>query len=452
MTDLDLRSVELFAALPGDDIARLEASLDERTIDKGEFLFAEGDAADNAYIVATGELEILKDEAGSQARIAISGPGVVVGEMALLTDAVRNASARAYTDATLLVIPRSLFDDIVNSSAAAMRAVFDVFLRRSKEQELRVRQAERMAQLGVLTAGLAHEMNNPASAVVRGAEQLQPLLTRLERSLVQLPSSIRFPDAEPRNEAMSALERADSEAAVEAALEKLGVANAWDLAPALAAAGVSPDALADFAAGSDFEALARALAERSEIAMLVAEIQEGAARLAELVGALKSYSFLDQAPVQETNITKGLDDTLLILRSKLTDIHIDRDYEPDLPSITAHGSQLNQVWTNLIDNAAYAVHAAGVDPGVIAVRVMKDIDHLVVEIEDNGAGIPNDVVGHVFEAFYTTKEPGSGTGIGLNTVYKIVVNEHYGTIDVRSKPGETVFRVRLPIEPGPTSA
>jgi signal transduction histidine kinase len=445
MTEFDLASVELFAGLPPADISRLQELLEERELHDGEVLFSEGDAADNAYIVADGELEILKQQDDRDARLAVSGRGVVVGEMGLLRNEPRNATARALGPVTLIEIPHDTFNEIIETSAPAMRALFDVFVRRWQEQELRVRQSERMAQLGVLTAGLAHEMNNPAAAVTRGAEQLRPALERLENLLQGLPAGLDLDigDGPPM---LSALDRADREEALESALERVGVAAPWEIAPDLVAAGITEEMIGALESGEDAAALVAALASRAEVSSLLAEVQEGSKRLSELVLALKSYSFLDQAPVQETNIAKGIEDTLLILRSKIKDITVERAFDPDLPVITAFGSQLNQVWTNLIDNAADALTAANTPQPMISIRADRDGDHVVVEVEDNGPGIPEHVVGHVFEAFYTTKAPGSGTGIGLNTVYSIVVNDHRGAIDVSSEPGCTVFRVRLPID------
>ena len=444
MIDFDLTSVELFASLPATDIARLRDVLSEQQLEAGEVLFNEGDPGEHAYVVESGEIEILKLEDDRESRLALSGEGVVVGEMALLTDSVRNATARAHSPANVIVIPRSVFDDVINSSAAAMRAVFDVFLGRSRELEVRVRRSERMAQLGVLTAGLAHEMNNPAAAVMRGAEQLGPAIEKLAAASAGLPTDASLPDIQSDPPTLSALERADREELMQATLAQLGVADAWESAAALVNAGVTPADLSALSGSAEAGALASAIAARSEVAGLVAEVQEGSSRLAELVAALKSYSFLDQAPIQMTDVAKGIEDTLLILKSKTSDIDILLDFPPDLPEITAYGSLLNQVWTNLIDNAAYA--ASEVPNGRITIVARADDSHLTVSVADNGPGIPKDVVGHVFEAFYTTKAPGSGTGIGLNTVYGIVVNDHRGSIDVESEPGATVFTVRLPID------
>jgi signal transduction histidine kinase len=188
----------------------------------------------------------------------------------------------------------------------------------------------------------------------------------------------------------------------------------------------------------------RAAAAGAAAFSLAFEIEEGTKRMSAIVGALKSYSYLDQAPVQEIDLHRGLDDTLLIMRSKLEGITVERDYAADLPRVTAYAGELNQVWTNLIDNAADALAEAG--GGTLTVHTRRDGDMVVVEIEDDGPGIPPEVKPRIFDAFFTTKPPGSGTGLGLDITYGIVVHKHRGSIDFESHPGRTVFRVELPIE------
>ncbi len=188
------------------------------------------------------------------------------------------------------------------------------------------------------------------------------------------------------------------------------------------------------------------MAAEADAVSLRAEVDEGSKRLSELVGALKSYSFLDQAPVQEVDVPKGIEDTLLILKSKTRDITVDREYAEELPKITAYGSQLNQVWTNLIDNASDSLRDAGTEDPLITIRAIERADCIIVTIEDNGPGIPPEVKDRIFEAFYTTKEPGKGTGLGLDTVYSIVVNQHRGAVNVDSEPGSTRFTVKIPAD------
>lgn len=444
MTDFDLGTVPLFSELPPADLARLSDGISEIELPKGEVLFDEGDEADKAYVIADGDLEILKESGGTSVRIAISTSGDVVGEMALLTGEPRNAGARAITPVRLIAIPRSCLDDVLSTSVQANRALFSVFIERWREQESRVRQSERMAQIGVLTAGLAHEMNNPAAAVTSGSEGLADGLTQLIDLAKRLPPETVLPSPSLNGEPLSAMQKADAEEAVAAALTSLGVEGPWRIASDLSAAGFVADDLTELDGDHAGEVLAF-VGMSASLSSLLGEVTEGSRRLSELVGALKSYSFLDQAPVQDVDIIKGIKDTLLILRSKLTDITIRTEFAEDLPTIVAYGSQLNQVWTNLIDNAADAIHEAELSNGVIIIRATAVEETVVVEVENGGPQIPDDVVGRIFEAFYTTKEPGKGTGLGLDTAYSIVVTQHRGSLTVSSDAESTVFTVTLPI-------
>lgn len=437
-----LRQVPLFASLPEDDLARLDASTSYRDLAQGETLFEEGDEPDHAYVIESGEIEILKESAGRKVRIAISQPDDVVGEMGLLTGEPRSATARAMTETRMISIPRSALDHVLSTSVEAGRALFDVFISRWREQESRVRQSERMAQIGVLTAGLAHEMNNPAAAVSSGSDRLGDVIanrTLVASDLGEVPIPSPSTDGPPR----SAIDRADLEDAVEQSLDTIGLDEPWRHASLLVDAGFVPSDLPQ-SDGQDSVVAVQLASLDAETRALLAEVAEGARRLSELVGALKSYSFLDQAPVQEVDITKGIDDTLLILRSKMTDITVERDYAAGIPTIVAFGNQLNQVWTNLLDNAADAIHDAGIEHGKVIIRASSQDDCVVIEIENNGPPIPVDVVDRVFEAFFTTKEPGRGTGLGLDTAYSIVVTRHRGSLTVRSDEETTVFTVVLP--------
>ncbi|GMQ94454.1 MAG: ATP-binding protein [Acidimicrobiia bacterium] len=449
MTTFDLGTVPLFAELPSDDLARLSNGITEVNLEKGEPLFGEGDEPDNAYVVAEGEIEILKESAGRKVRIAISGPGDVVGEMALLTGEPRNAGARAITPVRLIAIPRACLDDVLTTSVQANRALFSVFITRWREQESRVRQSERMAQIGVLTAGLAHEMNNPAAAVTSGSEGLADGLEKLVDLARRLPPDTALPLPSRGGESLSAMQQADREESIAQALTRLGFEEPWQMASGLAASGFVAEDLSGLH-GDNVEDVISFVANSASIASLLGEISEGSRRLSQLVGALKSYSFLDQAPVQQVDVIKGIEDTLLILRSKTTNITITTDFAADLPKIVAYGSQLNQVWTNLIDNAADAIDEADITKGVITIRAFVEDGSIVVEVENNGPAIPDEVIDRIFEAFYTTKEPGKGTGLGLDTAYSIVVTQHRGSLTVSSDADATTFTVTLPISQ-PTS-
>jgi PAS domain S-box-containing protein len=339
--------------------------------------------------------------------------------------------------------------------------VFGADVTAQKLAEQALRQSERMATLGTLAAGVAHELNNPAAATRRAAEQLREAFTQFEDAQIQLdatgltPASrelLREFDERARSLAgqpadLGTLDRGDREADVEDWLDDHDVEDAWDLAPALVSQDISPLDLDRLATAVGNERLPIALAlltSAFRVHMLAHEIGQGTGRISEIVGALKSYSYLGQAPIQAVNVHEGLDNTLVILRNKLKHgIEITRRYGGDVPRISAFGSELNQVWTNLIDNAADAMDGRG----HIEIRTRRDGDWVLVEIEDDGPGIPRHIQHQVFDPFFTTKEPGKGTGLGLSTTYSIITEKHHGTIAVRSAPGKTCFSVRLPIQP-----
>ncbi len=444
------KRVPLFADLPDDDLESMCVASHEVHLAQGQQLFAEGDLGDAAYVVRDGTLEVVKSSAGRDVLLNVLGPGAVVGEMALIEHNPRMASVNARTEATLLSISKEQLDHLLETSLPAVRAMFYTTLHRWRATEALLRQGEKMAQLGTLTAGVAHELNNPAAAVRRGASQLDEAIARYARAEAGLAGigldgpaheRVRAEGARARTEAgrpieLTALERSDREAAVEGWLEEAGSEEPWEEAPSLVALGHTPDSLAAFTAGlTPEQALATAtwVGCAYNVHNLLAEVHQGAERISGIVGAMKSYSYLDQAPV--------LDDTLLILRSKLKGgVEVRREYASDLPHIQAYGSELNQVWTNLIDNAADAMEGQG----HLTLRTRTDGDAVVVEVEDDGPGIPPEHQGRVFDTFFTTKPPGKGTGLGLDITYNIVVMKHRGDIRVASEPGRTVFTVRLP--------
>ena len=335
---------------------------------------------------------------------------------------------------------------------------------KQREAERSVAQNQRMATLGTLAAGIAHEMNNPAAAAQRSAAQLRDGFERLDKSylelnevglagkqwetLLELDRQMRAGAEQPSS--LDPVAQSDLETEIEDWLEERQVDDPWELAEALAAAGIDTarlDALArDIPAGGAGIA-AVWLGHRFPIRSLLDEIYSGTARVSEIVGALREYSYLGEAPIQAVDVRKGLDNTLIILQSKLKEgIDVRREYPDDLPPIQAHGSELNQVWTNIIDNAAYAMDGKG----SLTIRVRATDAAIVVEIEDDGPGIPDDVREHIFDSFYTTKPPGDGTGPGLYTTYRIVADKHGGAIELQSAPGRTVFTVTLPRDLDPS--
>ena len=453
----DLRAVPLFADLSDDDLDRLAEGSESVLLDAGEILFHEGDEGRHAYVIAEGEVDIVKVTADREVLLARRGTGEVIGEIALLDSAPRMATVRGATSSRLISLEKTQLDRLIESSATAASSMFAVLLARWRQTESRLRQTERMAQLGTLTAGLAHELNNPAAAVGRGSAQLEAVIAvAVDAMAAVLSLDLSAAQQERVDELLvsarvvpnpiSSMVLSDNEMAIEESLDKRGIDEPWVLAPQLAVGGFQAGDVAAVLSdlGAAGEPVLRAVAATITTHGLVREINEGAGRVSAIVGALKSYSYLDEAPIQQIDVRKGLRDTLLILKSKLGDIEVETEFA-DLPEIGGYGSELNQVWTNLIDNAADAIHSSGRDDGVIVLRTLQSGDAVVVEVEDNGEGIPAEVVPRVFDAFFTTKPPGSGTGLGLEISHAIVAHKHRGSITVKSEPGRTVFRVALPI-------
>ena len=331
------------------------------------------------------------------------------------------------------------------------------------EREERARYLEKMAALGKLSAGLAHELNNPTAAVQRANSGLREALQRRDSAmrtladsgctastwlamdaLVGRVSAVRRNEDEQDPVALSA-----AEATIESWLEDQDVPRAWELAPALAVAGINQDDLATIGKLAPAGALPAAVAWINET-LVIGEsseiIAQSSQRITDLVRAIKGYSHMDRATEHDADIHDGLENTLIILAHRLQNVEIRRQYDRSLPPIRVFGNTLNQVWTNLIDNAIDAMN----DTGRIAIRTMAAAERLVVEIEDNGAGIPADALTCIFEPFFTSKPQGKGTGLGLDTAWRIVTDEHGGTIAATSEPGRTVFRVELPINGVPS--
>jgi signal transduction histidine kinase len=453
-----LRKIPLFADLPEPDLLRLCSMVKEVRVEAGELLFAEGSQGTRAYIIQQGELEILKASGGREVLIAVRKPGEVIGEISLLQASPRTASVRARTDTVLLSLEKEQLDELLHTSSTALQAMFHTVLSRWRGMEAMLRQSEKLAQLGTLTAGVAHELNNPASAVQRASGQLEPALQGFQRACLALSRLELDADQSQALEAatqqalalsarppvLEALARSDRESELEAWLEQRGLADPWEQAPLLVNLDYDVarlEALAQSFPNAQLPVILTSLTATYSVHNLLAEIGEGVGRISQIVKALKTYSYLDQAPVQAVDVREGLEDTLLILRSKLEGISVRREYAPDLPRIQGYGSELNQVWTNLIDNAAYAVDGKG----EIVLRTRREGDSVIVEVQDNGPGIPAEIKDRIFDPFFTTKPVGQGTGLGLDISYNIVVNKHRGDIQVSSEPGRTVFEVRLPL-------
>jgi signal transduction histidine kinase len=434
-----LKNVDLFAELSDEDLLEICRAAVEMALPEGELLFTEGDRGDKAYIIKEGQLEITKQTGGRDVLLAVRGEGDVIGEMALLEEAPRMASVRARVPTALISIRKDMLDNLLATSPSAARAMLQTVLDRWRGTQAQLQQSEQMAQLGTLTAGVAHELNNPAAAVKRGADQMRFALL-------------------PLAETQAALGRCEFSAAQQGIVNDLAAeaqSRTAEDAPALVDLEFTTGRLTDLSNQFNLAELGEIL--RWVVAVyqahsLLREVGQGAGRISEIVKALKSYAYLDQAPVQSVDIHDGLNNTLVILRHKLKQgVEVKRNYAADLPHIQAYGSELNQVWTNILDNAIDALDGEG----LITLSTRHDNSHVIVEIEDNGPGIPEEIRSRIFDAFFTTKPPGKGTGMGLNISYNIVVYKHRGDIRVYSQPGSTCFQVWLPLnfeDAGPAAA
>ena len=454
-----LRKVPLFADLPADDLERICAVSTVVECKAGEILFEEGSLGDKAYIVWEGLVEISKTTGGKKEILAVRPAGDVIGEMALLESIPRNATVRARTDCKFIAIGTEPFNYLIDTYPAAARKMLSTVSARLRSNEGMLRQSEKMAQIGTLTAGIAHELNNPAAAARRGADQLIQIFNDLQQLLRQI-GALRLSSTQLKileqleNECRQhanlpvpesgSIERLDRQEYLESWLEARGVENAWELAPGLVDLDIPIESLDNltqaFPASAQVTVLAW-ISKTHSVYSLLNEIMQGTTQIGEIIQALKSYIYLDQAPVQLVDIHEGLNNTLVILRSKLkTGVSLTTFYAVNLPRIQGYGSELNQVWTNLIDNAIDATNGKG----EIFLRTRLEENSVIVEIEDNGPGISPEAQDKLFNPFYTTKAVGKGMGLGLNISYNIV-QKHNGKILVDSRPGKTTFQVRLPI-------
>lgn len=455
-----LRTVPSFADLPDDQIAWFISQSREMHLKAGDVYSRSGDPADAMFVILEGRLQG-RGELGGEPFVFDLEPGDVTGVLPFSRMKTFTVSGRAETDSHALRFPASLFPDLIQKMPELTKRLVGLMADRIREVTRMEQQRDRLAALGKLSAGLAHELNNPASAAKRATSQLRDILKRVrdaslelgrrtltaeqKSEIEKLESSLTLVNAPPPDPlTASALEDQ-----IDSLLRSHGQNDLWQLAADLAHRKFKPEALEHLFSMFDADTARAALVRISssvEIAGLLNEIESSTSRISDLVGAIKEYTFMDQAPLQNVDIVKTLETTLTILNHKLKrGVTVQRDYERVPLLVNSFGSELNQVWTNLIDNAIDAM--AG--KGELRVRTYREDNCVVVEIGDNGPGISPAVQPHIFEPFFTTKGVGEGTGLGLDTVQRIV-KKHRGNIQVTSKPGDTRFQVRLPLADGPS--
>lgn len=450
-----LRKVPVFDALPEEQLQWFLSRSQELQVKAGEIYARQGAPADAMFVVLDGDVQGRGEFSGETVVFPIQ-PGGVTGLLPFSRMKTFTLSGRAVTDARVLRFPSSLFPELVQKSPELATRLVGVMSDRIREATRFEQQRDRLAALGKLSAGLAHELNNPASAAKRASSQLRDMMKRVrdaslelgkrdlspaqKAEIERLEASLTQSNAPP----LDALAASDLEDQIDSLLRSHGQNDLWQLSADLARRNFSPDALEHLFALLDTDTARAALVRIStslEISGLLNEIESSAARIADLVRAIKEYTFMDQAPLQNVDVIKTLENTLTILHHKLKHgVSVKRDYRSDSLFVNSFGSELSQVWTNLIDNAIDAMSGKG----ELQVRAYRDDDCVVVEIADNGPGISPEVLPHIYEPFFTTKGVGEGTGLGLDTVLRIV-RKHRGTIQVRSKPGNTCFQVWLPV-------
>jgi signal transduction histidine kinase len=451
----ELLGVPAFVDLPDGQITWFLSQSQELRYKAGDIYLRQGTPADAMFVILEGQLELHGELGGETVAFSMKA-GDVTGVLPFSRMKQFKVNGRAATDSRVLRFPAALFPELVQKMPELAKRLVGLMADRIRETTRIEQQRDRLAGLGKLSAGLAHELNNPASAAKRATSQLRDILKKIKDASLELGRKNLTPAQKSEIEKLEAaftqheepppdpLTMSDLEEQVDSLLRSHGQNDLWQLAADLARKNVKPEVLeslfAALDAGTARAALVR-IAASVEIANLLNEIESSTSRISDLVGAIKEYTHMDQAPVQNVDVVKSLETTLTIMNHKLKrGVAVQRDYQRVPLLVNSFGSELNQVWTNIIDNAIDAMGGKG----ELRVRTYRDDDCVMVEIGDNGPGISPEVEAHIFEPFFTTKGVGEGTGLGLDTVQRIV-RKHRGSIQVDSKPGDTRFQVRLPL-------
>jgi len=459
----ELRTLFLFEKLTEDQLDWLCREGRVVLVEPG-MVYTEGEPATCFYVLLSGEVVLLRRVGSDDIEtVRTTAPGVYGGAFsAYLGDRlpqIYNNSMRVPVPSRFYVLDADKFAHLMTSWFPMATHLLEGLMFGTKSAQEAIGQRERLLALGSLTAGLAHELNNPAAAAVRATATLRTRVASMRGKLGMIAAkkfepevlagliSLQEEAAERVAKAvtLTPMEASDAEDAVADWLDGQGIAGSWDLAPVFVQGGLDTawlDLVADRVPEGALDGAVRWLGYTIESELLMNEIGDSTNRISALVGAAKQYSQLDRSPFQVVEVTELLDSTLMMLGAKIgPDITVVKNYDRTLPKIPCYPGELNQVWTNLIDNAVSAMGGAG----TLTVSTSLDRDFLVVEIGDTGPGIPADIQSRIFEPFFTTKPVGEGTGLGLDISWRIIVNSHHGDLKVESVPGDTRFRVRLPL-------
>jgi signal transduction histidine kinase len=462
----EVASLFLFEKLAPEQLGRLCAAGRVELFQPGP-VYTEGDPATCFYVMIEGTVVLSRRVGGDDVEVIRSSQrGVYSGAMqAYLGDRVRqvyNNSMRVTEPTRFFVLPADTFAEIMSEWFPMAVHLLEGLFFGTKNTQAAIGQRERLLALGSLSAGLTHELNNPAAAAVRATATLRERVAKMRHKLAVIAEGPfsretladlidiqeRTAERVAKAPALSPLEASDREDALADWLDDHGIAQGWQLAPTFVQAGLDIDWLEQIAAAVGEEILPGAIGWLNytvETELLMNEIDDSTTRISHLVDAAKQYSQLDRAPFRVVDVHELLDSTLLMLSGKIGPrITVVKEYDRTLPKIPAYPAELNQVWTNLIDNAVSAVNSAGGD-GTLTVRTALDHERVLVEFRDTGPGIPPEIRDRIFDPFFTTKPVGQGTGLGLDISWRIVVNKHHGTLQVESVPGDTRFQVLLPL-------
>ncbi|HEY6494029.1 MAG TPA: ATP-binding protein [Trebonia sp.] len=465
----ELRTLFLFEKLTDDQLQRLCQEGHVEVIEPGP-IYTEGEPASCLYVLIEGTVVMSRRVGDDDVEVnRTSQRGVYGGAyMSYLRDRVPQFyqnSLKATEQSRFYVLGADCFAEIMNEWFPMPVHLLEGLFFGNQRTRQAIGQRERLLALGSLTAGLTHELNNPAAAAVRATSSLRERIAGMRNKLRMLAAGKyatadletlvelqqRAVERVAKAPKLDPLETSDAEDAITDWLDDHGCSEGWQLAPVFVQAGLDIDWLDGVLekVGPDMlEPALRWLNYTVETELLMNEIEDATTRVTTLVGAAKQYSQLDRAPYQVVDVHDLLSSTLLMMSAKLQGLTIVKNYDKTLPKIPAYATELNQVWTNLIDNAAQAMNGAG----TLTVRTARDGDRVLVEIGDTGPGIPEDVRDRIFEPFFTTKPVGEGTGLGLDIAWRIVVNKHHGDLSVESVPGDTRFQIRIPITPLPVHA